>query len=352
MYLLPNNKKIKDDGILEAMEDSDLTNHYFLDAKTGEVEIIPEMFDEEADERLEKIEEQSDRYFCIPQIPSYEQYKWMEEFVQDFVGREDKNLQEKLEIALDGKGAFSRFKNVLLVAGGGWFDAWEEWKRNYLYEELEVWLAGLPIDIKEDSEYFDDCPVCQAMKEGKTSFKQLKEVFQKAKEQGAVVGGEWFKDGNKEDGEKDKLRCGLCGNAQKKLIKTDCCGNWICDDEDEYVLFSYARNSCARNHRRFTLCGFHNTEEHMGDWKTCKKCFTAFEHELEMYVWYGTNEYNFEKLPNPPAYEPRHCQKCGKVIVLSEGGYSVLCGVYRCDDCPITDSERENIIRTHKKQSK
>ncbi len=37
-------------------------------------------------------------------------------------------------------------------------------------------------------------------------------------------------------------RCGLCGKTGN-LIRTECCGNWICDDEDKYVIFSYARNS-------------------------------------------------------------------------------------------------------------
>jgi len=32
--------------------------------------------------------------------------------------------------------------------------------------------------------------------------------------------------------------CGLCG-ATNNLTKTDCCGQWICDDEDQYELFSY-----------------------------------------------------------------------------------------------------------------
>jgi hypothetical protein len=36
-----------------------------------------------------------------------------------------------------------------------------------------------------------------------------------------------------------KPRRGLCGKT-KKLTKTECCGQWICDDEDKYVLFSYA----------------------------------------------------------------------------------------------------------------
>lgn len=142
--------------------------------------------------------------------------------------------------------------------------------------------------------------------------------------------------------------CGLCGKSKKPRFRTDCCGNWICGDESDYVLFSYARNICARNHRRFTLCGSHHAEEHPGDWKTCRQCYDNFKHELEMYVWYGTNEYNFETLPNPPEFQPTHCAKCGKVIILSESGYSTLCNVYRCDDCPITERERQKIINDYK----
>ncbi len=130
----------------------------------------------------------------------------------------------------------------------------------------------------------------------------------------------------------DKPRCELCGK-RGKVMQTDCCGHWICNDHDEYVLFSYARNSCARNHSRFTLCGYHQNEGHAGDWKTCAKCRADFEHELEMYVYYGTNEYNFEKLPNPPEFKPTHCATCGAVIKLSEGGYSCGPKGYQCDRC-------------------
>jgi len=146
-----------------------------------------------------------------------------------------------------------------------------------------------------------------------------------------------------------KHYCGLCGKSGKKLIKTECCGNWICDDEDNYVLFSYARNSCSRNHRRFTLCGYHYNEEHKGDWKTCKKCISSFSHEPEMYAYYGTNEYNFTTLRNPPEFEPTYCGKCGERILLPYGGYSVLCGEYRCYKCPISEKERKEITRKNKK---
>jgi hypothetical protein len=124
--------------------------------------------------------------------------------------------------------------------------------------------------------------------------------------------------------------CGLCG-ATANLTKTECCGQWICDDEDQYELFSYARNSCSRNHRRFTLCGHHSEEGHEGRWQDCAKCRDDIE--TEMYVYYGTNEYNFEKLPNPPTFEPTHCASCGKVINLGEGGYSRSGSKYTCMDC-------------------
>jgi predicted RNA-binding Zn-ribbon protein involved in translation (DUF1610 family) len=53
-----------------------------------------------------------------------------------------------------------------------------------------------------------------------------------------------------------------------------------------------------------------------------------------MYVWYGTNEFNFEKLENPPAFEPTHCAKCGRVIHLGTDGYTRHPdGTYSCERC-------------------
>ena len=143
---------------------------------------------------------------------------------------------------------------------------------------------------------------------------------------------------NIEDGRQvARPRCGLCGKTTK-LTKTDCCGQWICDDEDQYVMFSYARNSCYRNHRRYTLCGYHHTEEHTGSWQDCPKCRESFE--TEMYVYYGTNEYNFEKLANPPSYEPTKCARCGKVISLGEDSYSEKGDEYFCEDCASAEFSR------------
>jgi len=144
--------------------------------------------------------------------------------------------------------------------------------------------------------------------------------------------------------DESKPRCGLCGKTTN-LTRTDCCGNWICDDEHKYVIFSYARNSCHRNHSRYTLCAYHFNEGHSGDWQTCQKCRNSFE--TEMYVWYGTNEYNFVKLKNPPDYEPTHCAKCGVIINLGTDGYYESGDEYFCEKCG--DKEMQKKIRQIKK---
>ena len=139
----------------------------------------------------------------------------------------------------------------------------------------------------------------------------------------------------------EQRRCGLCGKT-KGLIQSDCCGEWICDDEHKYVLFSYANNSCHRNHTRYTLCGYHNAEGHAGSWKECKLCRSSFE--TEMYVWYGTNEYNFEKLEDPPSYEPTRCSRCGSVIILSLESYSTRGDEYWCESC--TEKKMNEMVRS------
>lgn len=125
-------------------------------------------------------------------------------------------------------------------------------------------------------------------------------------------------------------RCGLCGKT-RKLTRTECCDRPICDDEDKYVLFSYAHNSCSRNHRRYTLCGAHHAEGHKGDWRTCQECQRSCA--PEMYAYYGTNEHNFEKLPHPPSYEPSRCSRCRRVITLTTDAYFIRGNEYQCERC-------------------
>jgi hypothetical protein len=119
----------------------------------------------------------------------------------------------------------------------------------------------------------------------------------------------------------------------------------VTNGEESYVLFSYARNSCARNHDRYTLCSFHHQNGHKGHWKNCKVCRKSFQ--TEMYVWYGTNEYNFEVLEHPPHFAPTRCDRCGVIIKLGTDGHSVGPRGTLCERCTEMD-DRYDVLRTQR----
>jgi hypothetical protein len=52
-----------------------------------------------------------------------------------------------------------------------------------------------------------------------------------------------------------------------------------------------------------------------------------------MYVWYGTNEFNFETLRNPPHFKPTLCAKCKQQIHLGTESHTRSGGDYYCERC-------------------
>ena len=114
MIRLPNGKSIDLDMLETAMEDSDLANRYFLNLVTGEVDCFSDYLglSEEDEYLLEEIDG-SDDYVTVERIPSHEVYQWMVDFVDELVAPADEHAAEKLSLALNGKGAFRRFKDTL-----------------------------------------------------------------------------------------------------------------------------------------------------------------------------------------------------------------------------------------------
>jgi len=122
------------------------TSNYRL---TGEVSFFSE-FALNSDEKERLSEEfEDDEYIPIERIPSHEAYQWMEDFVEQFVALKDRHIAEKLSIALMGKGAFRRFKNVLNSLGDEWVQVWYSWKDKHLHEAMKQWIASLPGPIIE-----------------------------------------------------------------------------------------------------------------------------------------------------------------------------------------------------------
>jgi len=201
IYRLSNGKKIDEKEIWIAMTDDNIFNHHFLDIETGKVKLISEEFDIEPDRLLKKIKTKlNQRYFEIPKISETERYSWMKEFVEDMI--EKKILRKKLNFILSKSRKFQDFENLLYNDKSGWIWGWVQNKVFELAEKVEEWLNEINIGVTEEWEYDDNCSLCQLLKKAdeegkKPTMKETKEAFLKAKEQGGIVGGEWFKESKK-----------------------------------------------------------------------------------------------------------------------------------------------------------
>jgi hypothetical protein len=95
-----------------AMEDASYEHRYFLDTETGDVILASEMFDEEETQRqLSEIDEaEPGRCLQVLRDDSREGYDDMQDFIDTVC---DEHLQELLNVAIHGRGAFRRSKDVL-----------------------------------------------------------------------------------------------------------------------------------------------------------------------------------------------------------------------------------------------
>lgn len=161
--------KVDIDEIIFIMEMSDdFGSIRLFDTETGEIVDIPNdvMSAVESDDKDEIADlpewekelvetaksvfsDKSGRYVDVPRKPSYESYNLMVEFAGSV---KDKSLREKLEIALDGKGAFRRFKNVISDYPEE-EKRWFAFKDERLKQEVIDWLNSIGIiPIKKSKE--------------------------------------------------------------------------------------------------------------------------------------------------------------------------------------------------------
>lgn len=123
----------------EALEDAFENNapevHSYLHFDTGEVIRI---VDGVADPSMHTRIMNDSRYLRIDPVSSREQYRWMERFIATV---EDDELRRRLNIAIDGKGAFRRFKDALMshpVDRERWF----AFRSERLRACMESWLTA------------------------------------------------------------------------------------------------------------------------------------------------------------------------------------------------------------------
>jgi hypothetical protein len=123
----------------EALEDAFENNapevHSYRHLGTGEVlRVVDGVADPEMHARIAA----DVSYLRVDPVSSREQYRWMERFIQML---EDGELRDKLTAAIDGKGAFRRFKDVLM-AHGPERERWFTFRSERLRVFMEAWLTA------------------------------------------------------------------------------------------------------------------------------------------------------------------------------------------------------------------
>ncbi|MBI4950745.1 MAG: hypothetical protein HY908_01820 [Myxococcales bacterium] len=121
----------------EALEDAFENNapevHSYLHVPTGDVlRIVDGIADPQMHARIAA----DTSYLRIEPVSSREQYRWMERYIPMV---EDEELRTKLTRAIDGKGAFRRFKDVLMGYGPE-RERWFSFRSERLRIFMEAWL--------------------------------------------------------------------------------------------------------------------------------------------------------------------------------------------------------------------
>ena len=129
--------------LCNAFEDSSDDHRYYLDLDTGE--IILDFLDSTEREELDEMvdEDSQERYRYLPIAESHEGYEDMKEFIETVKGT---HLVEKLYIAISGRGAFRRFKDVLNSYPNE-RERWFKFKDEKVMERVNEWLEGEGIEI-------------------------------------------------------------------------------------------------------------------------------------------------------------------------------------------------------------
>ena len=94
-------------GLYTAFQTNAAEYRCFFCLETGAVLRLPP-----GDPDHEKVRNSPGKYRSIEVVPSHIQYQWVSEFVKSI---EHESIKSRMEAAINGKGAFRRFKDILLT---------------------------------------------------------------------------------------------------------------------------------------------------------------------------------------------------------------------------------------------
>ena len=129
------------DALEIAVERNSPETDSYLDLTSGRVLTIT-TGDPEATINRQSVSDNIRNFLRVEPASSREQYRWMEKFVGSVV---DEALRERLIISIDGKGAFRRFKDVLLAYPAE-RERWFSYRADLLHWHIQNWLASHEIE--------------------------------------------------------------------------------------------------------------------------------------------------------------------------------------------------------------
>src|SRR6476469_1119835 len=125
------------DALEVAVERNSPDTDSYLDLTTGRIITIT-TGDPEAAMNRQQVSENIRNFLRVEPASSREQYRWMEKFVGSVT---DEALRERLIISIDGKGAFRRFKDVLLAYPAE-RERWFSYRAELLHWHIRQWLES------------------------------------------------------------------------------------------------------------------------------------------------------------------------------------------------------------------
>ena len=145
-------KKVPLHLVYDAIESANEVFDQYLDTKEMEVVSLPNMDSDIADvldedeELMELIESDEDnRFLPLPSQFDLHEYSVMEDYIDEL---EDKQLARRLAQAIRGRGAFRRFKDILIDLGK--IQSWYDYQNQYYWNYARRWC------MEHDLEFIDD----------------------------------------------------------------------------------------------------------------------------------------------------------------------------------------------------
>lgn len=148
--------------IVEALDFQMETSSSYLDRDTGEIHLLgeeelaaaeegrdlseyPEWQREIVEQARAVVEDTRQRYLALPDRSEIHEYRFLESFAHSYP---DDSISEMLTDAIQGRGAFGRFKEAVNRLGIA--DEWYEYRHQRLLEVARDWCDAEGIPYSED----------------------------------------------------------------------------------------------------------------------------------------------------------------------------------------------------------